>query len=118
MQKETIIPRRRGKLDVDTKSAGREHLVKFIAKDLDTTKYDANLILDSVVKGIVELANSHILVRVPNLGSFRILNMSASQGRNPRTGELVDIAPGKRITFRAAKSFKSVVNPQVENNVI
>jgi DNA-binding protein HU-beta len=49
-------------------------------------------------------------VRVPNLGNFRVLETAARDGRNPRTGEAVAIAPGRRVSFRAAKGLKASVN--------
>ena len=103
-------PPRRGRLVDGVAPAGREELINFVSKDLDTTKADAHLIVDSVTRAIVELSRRHPLVRVPNLGNFQILETDAREGRNPRTGETVAIAPGRRISFRAAKSLKSVVN--------
>ena len=90
--------------------AGRDELINYVSRDLDTTKADAGLIVESVTRGIAELSRKHALVRVPNLGNFRVLETGAREGRNPRTGETVAIAPGRRISFRAAKSLKVSVN--------
>ena len=90
--------------------AGRDELINYVSRDLDTTKADAGLIVESVTRGIAELSRKHPLVRVPNLGNFRVLETGARDGRNPRTGETVAIAPGRRISFRAAKSLKVSVN--------
>jgi DNA-binding protein HU-beta len=109
MSEEAIAPRR-GRLTGGVSPAGREELVSYVARDLDTTKADAHLIVDSVTRAIAEMSRRHPLVRVPNLGNFRVLETGAREGRNPRTGEAVAIAPGRRISFRAAKSLKGSVN--------
>lgn len=109
MADETTSPRRMRLVD-GVAPAGRDDLIDYVSKDLDTTKADANLIVESVTRGIAELSRRHSLVRVPNLGNFRVLMTGAREGRNPRTGEIVAIAPGRRISFRAAKSLKSSVN--------
>ena len=107
---EEATARRRGRLADGVGAAGREELVNFVSRDLDTTKADANLIVDSVTRAIVDLTRRHPLVRVPNLGNFRVLETAARRGRNPRTGEIGPISPSRRITFRAAKGFKSGIN--------
>ena len=59
-----------------------DELVNFVSQDLDTTKADAHLIVESVTRGIAELSRRHDLVRVPNLGSFRVLETDGRDGRN------------------------------------
>jgi nucleoid DNA-binding protein len=90
--------------------AGRRELVELVSRDLDTTKSDASLIVDSVTRGIAELALRSPSVRVPNLGDFRVREMAERTGRNPRTGEAVPVAPGRRLFFRATRSLKSSLN--------
>ena len=100
----------RRQTDAQKSPAGRDELIDFIVNDLYTTKADAGLILDSITRAVVELAEKHNSLKVPNLGQFKVLDTPAREGRNPRTGEVVEISPGKRITFRAAKFLKSSIN--------
>jgi DNA-binding protein HU-beta len=106
------VERRRGRLPARPAAAGRGELVDLVAQILDTTKADAGAIVDGVGRAIVELAALRQLVRVPRLGNFRVLATGPREGRNPRTGEGVPIAPGRRVTFRAALGFKAAVNAQ------
>jgi integration host factor subunit alpha len=99
--------RRRGRLTPTPVPAGKADLAAFVARDLDTSRTDAKLIVDSVARAIAALAAERQLVRVPHLGNFRVLVTGARVGRNPRTGEEVPIAPGRRLTFRAAHSLKT-----------
>ena len=91
-------------------SAGRRELVDFVSRDLDTTKADADLIVESVTRGIAELALRSSSVRVPNLGDFRVRETAERTGRNPRTGETVPVSSGRRLFFRATRSLKSSLN--------
>ena len=93
--------------------AGRDELVTYVARDLDTTKADADIIVDSVTKAIAELSRRNLTARVPNLGIFRVLDTPSRDGRNPRTGEAVKIEAGRRVSFRAARSLKDAVNGAV-----
>ena len=106
------VPRRRGRVG-GIQPAGRDDLTAYVAKDLDTTKADAALIVNSVTQGIAELSRRSLMVRVPNLGNFRVLDTPSREGRNPRTGEIVRIEPGRRVSFRATRSLKDAVNNSV-----
>ena len=111
MIKTTLLRRQS---DSSKKPAGRDELIEAISNDLYTTKSDASLIIDSVVKAITDLANKHESVKVPCLGQFKVMDTPSREGRNPRSGELVEIAPGKRVTFRAAKAFKAFIAKLLE----
>ena len=93
-----------------SRPAGRRELVELISRDLDTTKVDANIIVDSVTRGIAQLLANSPGVRVPNLGDFRVRETAERTGRNPRTGKAIAVAPGRRIFFRAAKNLKLALN--------
>jgi len=101
--------RGRGRLPSGSASAGKDDLVDFVARDLDTTKQDARLIVESVVRAVTSLLAGHQLVHVPGLGNFRTLETPSREGRNPRTGVPVPIAPGRRLTFRAARPLKALL---------
>jgi DNA-binding protein HU-beta len=107
---EAGVPRRRGRVAASVTPAGRDELVDAVARDLDCTKADSRQIVEAVARAISALVASRQLVRVPHLGNFRSLDTGTREGRNPRTGEPVTIAPGRRVTFRAAKSLKSGLN--------
>ena len=104
----------RGRLSDKIKATGRDEMITFVADDLDTTKSDAALIVDSVTRAIAELVRRTPLVRVPNLGNLRTIETAARVGRNPRTGAMAPIASGRRLSFRAAKSLKASINGRRE----
>jgi integration host factor subunit alpha len=49
-------------------------------------------------------------VRVHNFGTFKVRNMGARMGRNPQTGEPINIPAHKKVVFTPAKYFKDQVN--------
>ena len=50
-------------------------------------------------------------VQVLGFGTFENRTRAARKGRNPRTGEEIDIQPSKLPSFKAGKSLKEAVNP-------
>jgi DNA-binding protein HU-beta len=62
-----------------------------------------NAILDALVVGEA--------VRAYGLGSFDVAARSAREGRNPRTGESIEIAASKTVRFHAGKAVKDALNP-------
>jgi DNA-binding protein HU-beta len=62
-----------------------------------------NAILDALVAGEA--------VRVSGLGSFDVAARPAREGRNPRTGEAIQIAASKAVRFHAGKAVKDALNP-------
>jgi DNA-binding protein HU-beta len=63
----------------------------------------ANAILDSLAAGEE--------VRVSGLGIFKVAARPAREGRNPQTGEAIQIAASKAVRFHAGKAVKDVLNP-------
>jgi DNA-binding protein HU-beta len=66
-----------------------------------------------MANGFVETLTAHLVkgdkVRMSGLGMLEVKNRSARTGRNPGTGEVIEIAASKKIAFRAAKELKKAV---------
>src|SRR6267143_3426894 len=62
-----------------------------------------NAILDSLVAGEA--------VRVSGLGTFNVAARPARKGRNPQSGETIEIAASKAVRFHAGKAVKDALNP-------
>ena len=89
----------------------KEILVNAVAASCEKiTKADAGKIVDAMVDAIVEgLAGADGLTIV-NFGTFKKVHKEAHTGRNPKTGEAVEVPAKNRISFSAAKAFKERVN--------
>ena len=101
------------KTDVKTKSqpSARDEIIKHIAKKIPTNQDNAKKALDAVLACISESLKDGKIVRLIGFGTFSVQDKAASTGRNPRTGEPIEIAASKRLVFKAGKELKEAINP-------
>ncbi len=76
---------------MDKKSVIRKlDFINEISEKMDLPKDKAKEVVDSLFKGIIQSVKRGP-VRIPGFGVFRTAHRSARKGRNPRTGEIIDI---------------------------
>ena len=81
-----------------------------IADKFDLSKKLANEILgDALVTMLVKNLKKGNRIRIAGLGILQVKKRAARTGRNPATGETIQIPAKKKITFRAAKELKEAV---------
>ena len=88
----------------------KQDLVNAVADASGLTKADAAKAVDGVFDAIIGALKSGDEVRLVGFGSFSVAQRAASQGRNPRTGETIQIAASKQPKFSAGKGLKDAVN--------
>ncbi len=81
-----------------------------IAAEEGLSKAQAKSIVDRVFTEITNAAISAEETNVPGFGKFKIKETAARQGRNPATGETIQIAASKKLTFTPAKALKDALN--------
>ena len=79
------------------------------AKDEKITKSQAKALVDGVFSAIKDAAVKGEEVSLPGFGKFKVQDKPARTGRNPRTGESVDIAATKKLAFQPAKALKDAL---------
>ena len=85
-------------------------LVNEVARLVDLTKKDSEVIVDEVLDSLIEALNRGEKIELRGFGSFRVRQRLARRGRNPKTGEAVDI-PAKRVPyFKPGKELKELIN--------
>jgi integration host factor subunit beta len=90
----------------------KAELVEEVATMTQLTKKHAEIIVNTVFESIVNSLKSGEKIELRGFGSFRIRNRGARIGRNPKTGEKVDV-PAKRIPyFKPGKELKELLNHQ------
>ncbi len=87
----------------------RNELVDAVAATTSMTKADAANAVDAVLDAITAALKSGNEVRLAGFGTFIVANRAASEGRNPRTGEKIQIPASKLPKFRAGKGLKDAV---------
>jgi DNA-binding protein HU-beta len=87
----------------------KNDLVDAVAANTNMTKADAATAVDAVLDAITAALKSGNEVRLAGFGTFVVAQRAASEGRNPRTGEKIQIAASKLPKFRAGKGLKDAV---------
>ncbi len=87
----------------------RNDLVDAVAATANMTKADAATAVDAVLDAITASLKSGNEVRLAGFGTFVVTNRAASEGRNPRTGEKIQIPASKQPKFRAGKGLKEAI---------
>ena len=88
----------------------KAELITAMAAKADLTKEQSSAALAALQSVITETLSAGDKVAIPALGTFEVREHAARQGRNPRTGETVEIAAKKVPTFKAAKALKDAVD--------
>ena len=87
-------------------------LVDAVAKKADVTKKQADAVLSATVEAIMEAVSSGDKVTLVGFGSFERRDRKAREGRNPKTGEKMEIPATQVPAFSAGKLFKEKVAPK------
>lgn len=87
----------------------KDELVQAIADSADLSKPDAERALKAVVDTVTSSVASGQKIQIPGLGTFEARERSAREGRNPQTGETIQIAATTAPGFKAATAFKQAV---------
>ncbi len=88
----------------------KNELVAAVAQATDTPSTEAGKAVDGVFDAIASALESGDEVQLVGFGSFKVADRAARQGRNPRTGETIQIAASKLPKFKAGKALKDAVN--------
>ena len=85
-------------------------LVETVAERAGITKADATRALDATLEAITEALVKGDKVPLVGFGTFSVSKRAAREGRNPRTGETVQIAARNAVSFKAGSALKDAVN--------
>lgn len=85
-------------------------LAETIAAAHGLTKADSRKIVDGVLTAIVDAAAKGEEISLNGFGKFTVADMPAREGRNPGTGETIQIAASKKLRFAPAKAIKDRLN--------
>jgi DNA-binding protein HU-beta len=88
----------------------KNDLVATVAETAGLSKGDATKAVDAVFDAIAASLKAGDEVRLVGFGTFAVSTRAASEGRNPRTGEKIQIAASKQPKFKAGKGLKDAVN--------
>jgi nucleoid DNA-binding protein len=84
----------------------KSSLVQAVAAESGCTKVQAEASISSVLSAIKAGLQSDGVVQLIGFGTFKIVNRKARKGRNPKTGEEIQISASKSVGFKVGKSLK------------
>jgi len=81
-----------------------------IYERIGLSKKEASEILEIVLDTIKDTLKEGEMVKIAGFGNFSVRKKGARRGRNPKSGEEIEITPRKVVTFRPSMVFKGLVN--------
>lgn len=87
----------------------KKELIELISNETEISKKDVTKCLDKFADIIIDRNSKGEMVDFSNLGKFVILKKNATQARNPRTGETIEIKEHYVPKFKAKSSFKQII---------
>ncbi|MCB1866107.1 MAG: HU family DNA-binding protein [Chromatiales bacterium] len=88
----------------------KTELIDRVAAVADLSKAEATRAVDALVEVVTDAMRGGDSVNLVGFGSFVVRERAARSGRNPRTGEMIEIAASKVPAFKAGKALKDAVN--------
>ena len=99
---------------MNTGSMTKAELVEEVSRVSDLTKKHSEVIVDTVFKSIIDALHRGEKIELRGFGSFRLRRREPRKGRNPKTGDKVDVPPKKVPYFKPGKELKELINREVD----
>ena len=87
----------------------KNELVSAIAAESELSKTTAHAVVDTVVRTITASLKKNDTVRLLGFGTFSVSKRAARKGRNPKSGEILNIAAKKVVKFKAGSELAEIV---------
>ncbi|QOW21453.1 MULTISPECIES: HU family DNA-binding protein [Lysobacteraceae] len=88
----------------------KTEFVNAVADAAELSKADASSAVDAMVSVITDALKKGDSITLVGFGTFQVRNRAARQGRNPKTGETIQIKASNNPAFKAGKALKDAVN--------
>lgn len=87
----------------------KKEIVAYVAEKAKLSKKDAEAAVNAVFEGITEALKTAGKTQIVGFGSFEVKERAARKGKNPATGETIEIPASKTPSFKAGKSLKDAI---------
>ena len=85
-------------------------LINAIAESTGLSKGDSTKAVEGIIEAVTNALRGGDQVALVGFGTFSVRDRAARKGRNPRTGETIQIAASRNPVFKAGKGLKEAVN--------
>jgi integration host factor subunit beta len=93
----------------------KAELVEEVSKVSDLTKKHSEVIVDTVFQSIIDALHRGEKIELRGFGSFRLRQRESRKGRNPKTGDKVDVPPKRVPYFKPGKELKDLINRESDD---
>ena len=87
----------------------KAELIATMAETSGVSKKDTEQVLNAFIATVQKTLKQDGKVQIPSFGSFEVRERAARSGRNPLTGEAIEIAAAKVPAFKAGKGLKDAI---------
>ena len=91
-------------------------LIRLLADRADLTKWQARLVIETIFGDMTSALVREEKIEIRNFGSFHIKHYPGYQGRNPRTGDAIQVADKQLPFFKVGRELKKRVNRKEPEN--
>ena len=88
----------------------KKQLVAKLSVSLNQSKADAERTFDTITNTILDALKADDNVKIAGFGTYKVAKRKARIGRNPRTGEQIQIGASQKVKFLPAKALKEIFN--------
>ena len=88
----------------------KQEFVSVFAEKGEMTKKDADKALDAFFEALTEVLKNGGSYKHKGFGTFEIITRAAREGRNPSTGEVIQLPESKSVKFKCSRQLKGLVN--------
>ena len=85
-------------------------LVEEVSRAIESTRKDAEAVVETVFDNVIKALQADDKIEVRGFGSFRTRRRRGRTGRNPKTGEKVEVPPKRIPFFKPSKELKELIN--------
>ena len=90
----------------------KSDLVEYLAKNTDLTQKKSEKVINLVFKEMTRALKTDDKIEIRGFGSFQVRHYDRHQGRNPKTGEIVDVKPKKLPFFKVGRGLLERLNAE------
>lgn len=90
----------------ENKSMNKSELIHQVKRQVKMPKKDVALVIDTMLNTITDTLQKGETIQIMGFGSFEVRFLAARKGRNPKTGEEIQIKARKKAAFKPGKTLK------------
>jgi len=88
----------------------KSELIKYVSEKVGVTHEVAELAVNTIFNSMTEALVRNEGIEIRGFGSFKVRHYKGRKGRNPKTGQIIDVLPKKRPFLKIGKELKERVN--------